>query len=160
MKSIIFAVIIFTLFLTPAFGRQNDKTFIKEAKNSKVIILAELVERPSHTVFWSGLFASFQNAEYKVLEVIKGEIKSQIINVGHPIVKGSFTVDKNEPKLSTQLFKKGNHLILLLTRESYSGCKLETNNSNIETFCTIGENYGARLSNPELLEKLKQDIKN
>jgi hypothetical protein len=147
-------------FLAANPSRPDEKALVRVAQHADVVVVAEVVEtHPPLLGVWSGLVASVQHTQYKVIEVLKGDVKSNEIDAGHYVVYHSLTADKEKPQLSPDLFKQGNRLILSLSREMGHGCKLDNPAPGIETFCSQDENYGAVLAEPKLIDKIKSSLK-
>jgi len=64
--------------------------------------------------FWSGPLTATQWVDLHVLQQV-GVCKSRSISVGITLVAGSSLSDKHEPKVNSQLFKKGTGLLLRCT---------------------------------------------
>jgi len=137
-----------------------DQEVLREARRSDVVIVGEVIDVRSEQLFafWSGLVPSIEHVRYKVIEVLKGELKSAEIDAGHFVVFNSRTADKKEPHLSPELFKPGNRILLSLSRENSNGCKTESAPSNIEAFCSPNENYGAVLANAKLVQAVRSSL--
>jgi hypothetical protein len=142
----------------------DDEKLLKIAQNAEVVVVAEVVEVHPSPGFWSGVLASVQHVRYRVVEVLKGsaesegEVKSWEIDAGHYVVANSLTADNEKARLSPKLFKPGNHLVLILSREEGHGCRLRIPHADIATFCSPDENHGATLADPKLVGKLKRAI--
>ena len=91
----------------------NDQRMQELARNTQLVVVAEIVEVKPAPGFWSGQFAAVQYVHYKVIESLKGKTAGEI-EVGHYVVKNSLTADKDHARLSPELFKVGNRLILFI----------------------------------------------
>jgi hypothetical protein len=150
-------LLLIALVLAPTLA-SGDDALVEAAKHSEVVVVAQVVKvDPSHG-YWSGVLASVQHVHYKVLETLKGNIKHSNIDVGHYVVAGSQTADRKMAQLSPTLFKPGNHVVLLLSRERGHGCRLDEVPDDIDAFCSPGENTGARLSSPSLIRTLRKSL--
>jgi hypothetical protein len=142
----------------------DEAKLLKVAKDAEVVVVAEVIEVHRPPRYWSGVLTSVQHVRYKVVDVLKGsaesegEVKSGEIDVGHYVVANSLTADKAEARLSPELFKPGNRLVLMLSREEGHGCRLRIPHADIATFCSPNENYGAALADPRLVDRIKQSI--
>lgn len=142
----------------------DEAKFLKVAKDAEVVVVADVVEVHPSPGYWSGVLASVQHVRYKVVEVLKGsadsegEVGSGEIDVGHYVVANRLTADKAEARLSSVLFKPGNRLLLMLSREEGHGCRLRIPHADIATFCSPDENYGAALAGPKLVSRIKRSI--
>jgi hypothetical protein len=154
-----FRLIIFlavSLLLPLAVYSQKEEQFIKAAKVSEIIIVAEVVERFWSPGFWSGALLSAQNVKYKVIATLTGELADDDLIAGHYIFYGNYMADEKIPQLSPKLFKVGNKLILLLSTED-TPCR--------NTYITAEKKppYCAEAVHPfseNLVEKIKGVIKN
>jgi len=145
------------LLFSPTFG---DKELLRVVKQSDDVIIGEVIDTRSEQLgrFWSGWVPSIEHVRYKVVEVLKGEVKSAEIDAGHFVVCNSRTADKSEPRLSPVLFKPGNRILLSLSRENSLGCMAQHAPSNVEALCSPDENYGAVLADPKLVEEVKKSL--
>jgi hypothetical protein len=133
---------------------------LKVMRDAEVVVIAEVIEvHPPLYHFWSGLVPNFQHVRYRVIKVLKGKVKKNEIDAGHYVVLNSLTANKERPRLSQELFKPGNRLVLALSREKDDKCRLKNPEQNIEAFCSPSENYGAILAEPELIDKIQQALK-
>lgn len=111
----------------PAVSEKCNKEHLDRlAARSPIIVKAEVLgtedslrtsitfDRP-----WCGVMFTTEDAFYKVIAVMKGEVKNSPIVVEHPICSGTITVDGYEPRLSSQLFTEGNMLLLFLEPGSH-----------------------------------------
>lgn len=100
--------------------RCNRDHLAKIARNSRVIVTAELVNTEddiaSPALFrpWCGLTFTTEDAYYRVIQVLKGDVNSPNIAVEHTICWDTVTVGGYSPALSPDLFQKGNTLLLFL----------------------------------------------
>lgn len=146
------------LLFIPTLVSSDDDALIKVAKNSEVVVVAEVVTVHRSPGIWSGLVASVQHVRYKVLETMKGNVQRFDIDVGHYVVANSLTADRKVPQLSPTLFKPGNRVVLMLSRERGHGCKLDDVPDGIEAFCSPYENRGATLASASLVRTLRESL--
>lgn len=135
---------------------QDEKALSYLINRAEVVVVAEVIKADPPPGFWSGQFASVQQVEYRVIEILKGKVNKERIRVGHYVVANSLTADKDHAQLSPELFKKGNRLVLLLSREKGFGCKRDSINAEIETFCSPNENGGAMAAETKRLEIIQR----
>ena len=137
LASLALALILFA----PAMPHCKEQQLQKVASKAESIVIAEVVEVKSSPGFWSSHIASVQYVEYRVLKTLRGPLISHYISVGHYLVKNSLVADKEQIRLSPELFKQGNKLILFLCRDPekrYSTCDencgaVLADNSNLDT---------------------------
>ena len=156
--SIITIVLCFSL-LMPNVLQQDEMALVSLMKQAEIVVVAEVMEVHPSPGFWSGVFASVQHVRYRVVEVLKGEVKNNEIDSGHYVVYNSKTADRENARLSPKLFSPGNRLILILSRERGHGCKLDRLEGNVEAFCSPNENVGAILAQSEQVNKIRSSLK-
>jgi hypothetical protein len=144
------------LLFIPTLTSHDDSALIEAAKHSEVVVVAEVVEVHPSPGYWSGVVASVQHVRYKVLETLRGDVKRSDIDAGHYVVANSLTADRKAPQLSPTLFKLGNHVVLMLSRERGHGCRLDQVPDEIEAFCSRNENTGATLASSSLIRTLRE----
>ena len=153
------STILSVLLLWPTFLERDEKILLNLVHKAEVVVVAEVLEVHPSPGFWSGVLASVQHVKYRIVEVLKGEVRRDEIDVGHYVVSSSLTADKEQARLSPQLFKQGNRLVLVLSRKKGHGCKLETPGPNLEAFCSPHENYGAVPADTKLVDKIRNGFK-
>ena len=89
----------------------------EQVRNAEVVVLAEVIEVKPAPGFWSGQFTAMQKVNYKVIKILKGNLDTCNIEVGHYVVHNSRTADSEQPRLSPKLFKKRQRLVLFLNRD-------------------------------------------
>jgi hypothetical protein len=148
-------IILSCALLVPSLIQHDAKAWLSFVRKTETVVIAEVVEVNPSPGFWSGFLASVQHVKYKVVEVLKGEVQSKEIDAGHYVVKNSVTADKEKARLSPELFKPGNRLILILSREEGHGCKLNNPKGDIEAFCSDG----SVIASPKLVDMIRSDLK-
>src|SRR5262245_48078989 len=120
MKSMLLMICL----IMPASGMaQNDDEQRVEriARDTKVIVAAEVIDIGEAPGVWSGIVLSVQRVKYEVKEVLKGDLAQGLICVGHYVVHNSLTAEKTYPRLSSTIFVKGNRLVLFLAPDPHPG---------------------------------------
>jgi hypothetical protein len=166
-KVVVILMMLFTI--SPPLSDEHD-WLRDEIKSSETIVVAEVLEvKPSMGV-WSGLIASTQCVRYLVKTTLKGDEVSGEIDVGHFVVSNSYTADKDSPRLSPILFKKGNQLVLMLKsgrKEHHCQCldslNIEGPSSMLaetkgKSFTCLNENYGVRPASPDFIEFVRKTL--
>jgi hypothetical protein len=148
------------LVLLPQARRPlDDKEIGRLTDNSEVVVVAEVAElEPADAQQpWSGLISSKQFVQYDVREVLKGEVSDAKIRVGFMLLQNSLTADENQPRLSPELFRKGNVHVLFLKRDlrSRAADKQRTPWLKWLAYDSIDSDYGAVTSTPGLIEKIR-----
>jgi hypothetical protein len=146
------------LLFVPTLATHDYSALIEAAKHSEVIVVAEIVKVDPSPGYWSGVLASVQHVHYKVLETLKGNVRQTDIDAGHYVVANSLTADRKVAQITSALFKPGNHVVLMLSRERGHGCRLDEAPDGTETFCSPSENTGATLASPSLVRKLRESL--
>lgn len=149
--------------LMTVIGQSSDATFEENLTQSKLVVVAEIVCVGQGAGFWSGQFPAYQYVKYKIESTIIGESSTEIIGVNHYVVKGSQSSDKATPRLSPELFKRGNKLILFLVPDDGK----EKLNSPRENKCSKGmtadylvfdSDFGAIKATDDLVRQIKQQL--
>jgi hypothetical protein len=95
------------------------------AKTSAIVATAKIVGTEDSmgptSLFrpWCGLVFTTEYAYYDVLDVLNGQISDSKIAVEHVICWDTITVDGYSPRLSPELFREGNVLLLFLKKGSH-----------------------------------------
>jgi hypothetical protein len=140
MTKLVFLFLI-TLLSMQSSPACNEERMQKLAHKVGFVVVAEVVEVKPAPGFWSGQLAAVQYVRYKVIESLKGKTAREI-EVGHYVVKNSLTAAKDQARLSPELFKVGNRLILFIQLDQRNQ-KAEPGNL---TFLSQDENCGAVLA--------------
>jgi hypothetical protein len=158
MKVNIVILFFLAVILVININAQNDNNqrLEKTAEKSELIVLVEVECVGQDAGFWSGQFPSFQYVQYKVSKVLKGEFTGETIGVNHYVVKGSKSADEKVPKLSSELFAKGNKLILFLEANTAknninSPPDDDCSKGKIADYLVFDENFGAIRANKTIL---------
>jgi hypothetical protein len=80
------SIILSCAFLMPGLFQHNEKAVLSIMKDAEIVVAADVVKVYRPPGFLSGTVASVQHAKYKVVEVLKGKVKSKEIDVGHCVV--------------------------------------------------------------------------
>ena len=157
--------------VNPAVSEECNPARVRQlAKKAPVVARAELVATEdslpgAQRVFfrpWCGRVATTEDAYYKVLETLKGDISASKITVEHVICWDTVTVNGYYPDLSPELFKEGNTLLLFLNPGS-NGERLQhvPPQEFPMVFEDVDENCGAIDANDEaaldLIHALRSD---
>jgi hypothetical protein len=129
--TLIFLISSLQLFAQSSAESCKGKDFVMSLTKSAVIVIAK-VEKANLTLgTWNLNSLSEKMAKYKVLKVLKGKLDSENMFVLFPIGEGIMWVEKEKPKLSTNIFTKGNKKILLVLTNKYPQKELEHENKEI-----------------------------
>lgn len=129
-------------------------------RNSNTVVVAEVVDVGPAPKVWSGLFLFVQRVRYEVKDVLKGQLSKREIDVGHYVVKNSLSADSKEPRLSPEIFKKGNRLLLFLAPDPGKGkyVSLERSARNND-YVVFDSNCGAVLAEETTLKSIRQALR-
>lgn len=103
-----------TLFLWGAIAMNT----IPDFQNANYVIVGEVRAVGPEPRAWSGRIAQYQEVEYTVRTVLKGEDLPAKFVVAHAVVKGSPTAREDRPGLSPHFFAKGRVLIVGAIRKN------------------------------------------
>jgi hypothetical protein len=112
--------------INPEISEQCNRNRLAQlAKSSRIVATAEVVGTEdslgNSPLFrpWCGLAFTTEDAYYRVVEVLKGEVNEPRITVEHVICWDTVTVGGYSPALSPELFNEGNILLLFLKPGSH-----------------------------------------
>lgn len=100
---------------------EATKTVLRSAD---LVVLGEVLAIDASPGAWSSRLIAYQRVEYRILRVLKASAKVQLadkVSVLHPLIKGKPTVDAKEPRLSGELFRIGQRLIVAIQRDEADG---------------------------------------
>jgi hypothetical protein len=137
--------------------------YAARVKKTPIVLIAEVLELGPRPGLWMGsIIPSTQEVRYKVVEVLKGDVQAEKIEVGYFMIGDTRTTDTPDgnPGLTPSLFKPGNRLILLLTPgkcvENMTGPGPE---SGLPVFCSGDLHFGAVPADEEYLAKARNALK-
>jgi hypothetical protein len=94
---------------------QSDKQkWLNLAANVDLVLVVEVKHVGPSPGFWSGFLAASQRVCFKVVKVLKGNLNAGEVEVEYYLVKNDDLVDRELPRLSPEIFKEGNQLVLFL----------------------------------------------
>jgi len=125
---------------------------------SDVVVVAKIIEVGPAPEVWSGLLLFVQRVRFEVKDVLKGRVNKHEIYVAHYVVKNSISADSKQPKLSPEIFKKGNTLLLFLNVDPGKGkyVDLATSANNHNDFVVFDANCGAILADQNALNDVER----
>jgi hypothetical protein len=141
--------------------RCRAKHLAELAAKAPIVATAEVVGtedslRTSPWLFfrpWCGLVFTTEDAYYRVRDILKGQLSDSKIVVEHPICWDTVTVDGYNPRLSPELFKEGNVLMLFLRAGSHQSNK-EIPSPFQSVYEDLDENCGAVLADGEAAQSV------
>ena len=134
-------------------SRCDDQRLQQLVHKTQYVIVAEVVEVKPAPGFWSGQVAALQYVHYKVIKSLKGNPPDHI-EVGHYVVKNSLSADKDRARLSPELFRVGNRLILIIELER---SKHQAEPGKVK-FISPDENCGAMLATEQSIQVVTRII--
>jgi hypothetical protein len=112
MKMLLTILLLHGLVLPPT---QSDKQkWLNLATNVDLVLVVEVKHVGPTPGFWSGFLAASQRVRFKVVKVLKGNLNAGEVEVEYYLVKNDDLVDSELPRLSPEIFKEGNQLVLFL----------------------------------------------
>ena len=149
------------LGLMPTYAKPScdEQRMQQLASDSNIVVVANIIEVGPPPKVWSGLFLFVQRVRYEVKDVLKGQVSKREINVGHYIVKNCLSADSKEARLSPDVFKKGNQLLLFLASDPGKGkyVSLETPAKDND-YVVSDSNCGAVLAEENTLKSIRQTL--
>jgi len=88
----------------------------RPARDAEIVVVAEVVGVQPSLDFWSGFVRSTQSVDYRVIEVLKGELKYPELRVEFLVFQENPFVDPFAPHLLPEVFKRGNRQVHFLKR--------------------------------------------
>lgn len=145
----IFLISILMSFFT---GYSDDNRLVEVVKESPVIAIVKITKIEASPRIWSkGNYFSSQKVEYRIIEILKGDIKSGRIIVDHFISKGLPNLIPDEPELSPKIFREKNTLIIFIEPVSE-----QSSNCDISTFIETNSSYGVLIASEENINKVRK----
>ena len=124
---------------------QSDKQkWLNLAANVDLVLIVEVKHVGPTPGFWSGYLAASQRVRFKVVKVIKGNLNAGEVEVEYYLVKNDDLVDNELPRLSPEIFEKGNHLVLFL----------KTDQKRKTTSFAADQNRGTAMADADMLKAL------
>jgi hypothetical protein len=137
--------------------------YAARVKATPIVAIAEVLEVGLPPGLWMGtIIPSVQSVIYKVIEVLKGDLKAEKIEVGYYMIRGTRLTDTPDgrPGLTPALFTAGNRLVLLLTPgkcvENLTGPGPE---SGLPVYCSGDVQFGAVPTDEEYLAKVRNALR-
>jgi hypothetical protein len=156
-RRLIVGGILLAAFVQPSNSQDSREARVaRNLKDSKIVVIAEVVRLGPTYGFWIGILPSYQYAYYKVGEVTKGHLSEREITCRHLVVHNSETADKNEPRLSPTLFAKGNKVVLFLRGSILSKDDFGEIKPGDKIYETLDENFGVIPATEEILNMIKK----
>lgn len=143
MKTLALLLALSSLSL-PAMSQCDKEKWQRLAGEAGLVLVAEVEEVKPSLGFWSGHIASVQRARFKVVKVLKGQLSSSRLEVEYYVVKNDALADTKQPRLSPEIFKVGNQLVLFL----------EPDPKKDEAYFTATRNQGTVKADADMLKLL------
>ncbi len=137
-------------------SRGDQEILQRQARDAEVVVVAEITEVRPSPKFWSGQIRSTQSVDYRVIEVLKGNLRYPELRVEFLLFHQSPFVDPFEPHLLPEVFKLGNKQVHFLKRNR--GVYFESDRGRFEFFSTFDHLWSAP-SDPKTLNDIRQLIR-
>jgi hypothetical protein len=122
----------------------NNEKWQRLAGEVDLVLVAKVEEVGPSQGAWSGHIASVQRVKFKAVTVLKGQLSSSTLEVEYYLVKNDPLADTKQPRLSPELFKAGNQLVLFL--------KADPKKQN--AYFAAAQNRGTASANADILKTL------
>ena len=136
--------------------REDQKALRKCARDAELVVVAEVSEVQRSPNFWSGFVRSTQSVDYRVIEVLKGNLKYPELRVDFLLLQESPFVDPFEPHLLPEVFKPGTRQVHFLRRRE-KGVYFESDQRRFEFFSNF-DHLWSTPSDQDTLNYLRQFI--
>lgn len=111
--SLLSIVLLFSTWIVP-ISQTNNEQVKRLSCEVDLVVLGEVTDLGTPPDFWSGQFSATQAVSYKVVEVLKGHLDVNRLNIRVFVVQGSPLSDAEKPRLSPRIFSNGKvHLLFL-----------------------------------------------
>lgn len=94
--------------------QSDQQKWLNLATNVDLVLIVQVKHVGPTPGFWSGYLAASQRVRFKVVKVLKGNLNTSEVEVEYYLVKNDDLVDSKRPRLSPEIFKEGNQLVLFL----------------------------------------------
>jgi hypothetical protein len=136
--------------------REDQKTLQQLARDAELVVVAEVSEVRGSPNVWTGFIRSTQSVDYRIIEVLKGNIRYPELRVEFLLFQESPFVDPFEPHLLPEVFKPGNRQVHFLKRRE-KGVYFESDRGKFESFSNF-DHLWSTPSDPNTLNYLRQFI--
>lgn len=153
------ALLVFLITFTQAAPRQCAEPERLDAlvSDSKVVALVEVAEvEGTGPMFWSGNGLAIQHVTYRVKKVLKGTLDGDTMRAAHPLYQGSFSADRETPRLSPRLFRRGNTLLLFVATVKQPIKEGDGTYREVEELMTTDVECGAIVPNEHLIRSVSK----
>jgi hypothetical protein len=110
---IILTILLLHGFVLPPM-QSDEQKWRNLAANVDLVLVVEVKNVGPTPGFWSGFVTASQRVRFKVEKVLKGNLNAGEVEVEYYLVKNDELVDSELPRLSPEIFKEGNQLVLFL----------------------------------------------
>jgi hypothetical protein len=137
-------------------SREDQESLQRFARDAELVVVAEIAEVQPSPNFWSGFILSTQSVDYRVIEVLKGQLKYPELRVEFLLFQQNPFVDPFKPHLLPEVFKPGNRQVHFLKRHG-KGVYFEKAQGRFESFSNFDHLWSAP-SDSNTLNNLRQLI--
>ncbi len=117
-------------------SHEDEAMLRRFARDAEIVVVAEIAEVKPSPNSWSGFVTSAQGVDYRVIEVLKGNLKYPEIRVDFLLIQESPFVDPFAPHLLPEVFKPGTRQVHFLKR-SEGGTYFERAGGRLESFSNL-----------------------
>lgn len=136
--------------------REDQETLRRKVQEAELVVVAEIAEvQPSPNV-WNGFMRSTQSVDYRVIEVLKGNLRYPELRVEFLIFQDSPFVNPFEPHLLPEVFMPGNRQVHFLKRRD-GGTYYKRAGGRFEAFSNFDHLWSTPLT-PEASNYIRQLI--
>lgn len=137
-------------------AREDHEMLQRFARDAELVVVAEIAEVQPSPNAWNGWMRSTQSVDYRVIEVLKGQLKYPELRVDFLLLQENPFVDPFEPHLLPEVFKPGHRQVHFLKRRD-KGVYFERERGKFESFSSLDHLWSAP-SDSNTLNYLRQLI--
>lgn len=135
---------------------EDQKRLQRLVEDAEIVVVTEIAEvQPSPNV-WTGFLLSTQSVDYRVIEVLKGDLKYYELRIDFLLIQDDHFVDPFEPHLLSEVFKPGTRQVHFLKRRE-KGVYFENDRRRFEFFSSF-DHLWSTPSDQDTLNYLRQFI--
>ncbi|HEX8177242.1 MAG TPA: hypothetical protein VF543_19290 [Pyrinomonadaceae bacterium] len=141
------------LFISGALPEDHAR-LQRSAGEAEIVVVAEVIGVQPSLNFWSGFARSTQSVDYRVIEVLKGELKYPELRVEFLLFQENPFVNPFEPRLLPEVFKAGNRQVHFLKRGGQE-VYFDNNRGRFEFFSSFDHIWSAPTT-PDTVNRIRQ----
>jgi hypothetical protein len=137
-------------------SRENQEVLQRLVERAEIVVVAEIAEVLPSPNFWSGFVRSAQSVDYRVIEVLKGDVRHRELRIDFLLSQDSPFVDPFEPHLLPEVFKPGTRQLHFLKRRG-GGTYFKRDRGKFESFSDV-DHLWSTSSTPNAVNYIRQLI--